>query len=152
MQRRAAVLLLSTVLAMGLFAPSAFAAVKFHAGPTFTDKGTTLNVTGNVSGLGNENLTATLTATGVASVVCINPAGNRAPGQDTSVTTTGSQSNIQVKNGRATFNVTSAEPKVSSAACPNNKWKAVVTDVDFTSATLTLTQAGNTIFSQTYAL
>ena len=152
MQRRAAVLLVSTMLAIGLFAPSAFAAVKFHAGPTFTDQGTTLNVTGNVSGLGVENLTATLTATGTASVECINPAGNRAPGQDTSVTTTGSQSNIQVKNGRATFNVTSAEPTVTSAACPNNKWRAIVTDVDFSSATLTLTQGGKTVFSKTYAL
>jgi hypothetical protein len=137
---------------MALFVPSAFAAVKFHAGPTFTDMGTTLNVTGNVSGLGNQNLTAVLSATGIASVECINPAGNRAPGQDTSVSTTGTQSNIQVKNGRATFNVTSAEPRVSSAACPNNKWRAVVTDVDFTRATLTLIQGGATIFSRTYAL
>lgn len=152
MQRRAAVLFLSTVLAIGLFAPSAFAAVKFHSGPTFTDRGTTLNVTGNVSGLGNENLTATLSATGLASVECINPAGNRAPGQDTSVVTTGTQSNIEVKNGRATFNVTSAEPKVSSSACPNRKWRAVVTDVDFSSATLTLSQGGSTIFSRTYTL
>ena len=152
MTRKAAVFLLTTALTMALFVPSAFAAVKFHSGPTFTDKGTTLNVTGNVSGLGNENLTAVLSATGVASVECINPAGNRAPGQDTSVTTTGTQSNIQVKNGRATFNVTSAEPRVSSAACPNNKWRAVVTDVDFSSATLTLIQGGSTIFSRTYAL
>ena len=150
--RRAALILTAASLFLALFASSAFAAVKFHAGPTFTDMGTTLNVTGNVSGLGNQNLTALLTARGIASVECYNPAGNHAPGQDTAVSTSGTQSNIQVKNGRATFNVTSAEPTVSSSACPNRKWTAKVIDVDFTSATLTLIQGGVTIFSNTYAL
>lgn len=150
MQRRLSVLLISTALAVALFAPAALAAVKFHAGPTFADQGTTLNVTGDVSGLGNKDLTATLSATGVASVMCFNPAGNHAPGQDTTVTATGTQSSIEVKNGRATFDVTSAEPTVSSKVCPNRKWTPVITDVEFTSATLTLSQGGKTIFKQTY--
>jgi hypothetical protein len=148
--RRAAFLLTAVAMIVAMFSSTALAAVKFHAGPTFTDMGTTLNVTGNVSGLGNQDLTARLTATGIASVECYNPAGNRAPGQDTAVTTTGTQSNIEVKNGRATFNVTSAEPRVSSSACPNRKWTAEVIDVEFTSATLTLIQGGRTIFTQSY--
>ena len=150
MQRRVLTLLVSTALALGLFAPSAFAAVKFHSGPTFTDTGTQLNVTGNVSGLGNGDLTARLSATGIAKVECSNPAGNRAPGQDKSVTTTGTQSNIEVKNGRATFNVTSAAPTVSSSACPNKQWTATVIDVVFTSATLTLIQGGKVVHTATY--
>ena len=150
--RRAALILTAASLLVTLFASSALAAVTFHAGPTFTDKGTTLNVTGNVSGLGNQDLTARLTARGIASVECYNPAGNRAPGQDTAVTTSGTQSSIEVKNGRATFNVTSAAPTVSSSACPNKKWTATVIDVEFTSATLTLIQGGRTVFSNTYAL
>ena len=140
------------MLSVGLLAASASAAVKFHSGPTFTDLGTTLNVTGDVSGLGNEDLTWVLTATGTASVECYNPAGNHAPGQDKSITSTGSQSGIEVKNGRAVFDVTTAEPTVSSDACPNRKWTPVVTDVDFTSATLTLIQGGKTVFAQTYQL
>ena len=103
----------------------------------------------NVSGLGNQDLTATLTATGIASVECYNPAGNRAPGQDTRITSSGAQSNIEVRNGRATFNVTTAEPSVSSKVCPNRKWTAVVTDVEFTSATLTLTQGRKVVFTKT---
>jgi hypothetical protein len=96
--------------------------------------------------LGNEDLTATLTATGIADVTCTNPAGNVAPGQRTSVTTTGTQSDIEVKNGRATFNVTTAEPGPLNPAevCPNRKWTATITDVEFTSATLTLIQGGST--------
>src|SRR5215218_5346887 len=89
---------------------AANAAVTFHSGPTFTDNGTTLSVTGNVSGLGNEDLDVSLSAVGVADVTCTNPAGNVAPGQRTTFTTSGSQTGIEPKNGRATFDVTTAEP------------------------------------------
>jgi len=141
-----------TLCAVVLMAGPAHAAVVFHAGPTFTDLGTTLNVTGNVSGLGNDDLTATLTATGTADVTCTNPAGNVAPGQRTSVTTTGTQSDIEVKNGRATFSVTTAEPGPLDPAvvCPNRKWTATITDVDFTSATLKLIQNDVVFFTQAF--
>jgi hypothetical protein len=107
-----------------------------------------------VSGLGNGDLTAQITATGVADVTCTNPAGNVAPGQRTNVTTSGTQSGIEVKNGRATFDVTTAEPGPLDPAvvCPNRKWTATITDVHFTSATLTLIQGGVVIFRQTYQL
>jgi hypothetical protein len=137
------------------FIPSAAqAAITFHAGPTFTDEGTTLNVTGNVSGLGNENLTVVLDATGTGAVTCANPAGNVAPGQDTAVNASGSQSDIEVKNGRTSFDVTTAEPPAPNPAvvCPNRKWTATITDVDFTSATLTFIQGGNIVFQQTFPL
>ena len=138
-----------------LFVPGiAQAAVVFHSGPTFTDLGTTLNVTGNVSGLGTQDLTVTLYAPGTAAVTCSNPAGQVAPGQRTSTSTSGAQSGIEVKNGRATFNVTTAEPASPNPAvvCPNRKWTATITDVVFSSATLTLTQGGQVVFSRTFAL
>ena len=152
--RKLLLLIVSVFTALALAAAPASAAVKFHSGPTFTDMGTTLNVTGNVSGLGNQDLTAVLTATGTADVTCTNPAGNVAPGQRTTTTTTGTQEAIEVKNGRATFNVTTAEPTAPNPAkvCPNRKWTATITDVRFTSATLTLIQGGKTIFTRTYAL
>jgi hypothetical protein len=149
-------LLIVLIAACGLlFIPSAAqAAITFHAGPTFTDEGTTLNVTGNVSGLGNEDLTVVLDATGTGSVTCTNPAGNVAPGQATTVNASGSQSDIEVKNGRASFDVTTAEPPAPDPAvvCPNRKWTATITDVDFTSATLTFIQGGMIVFQQTYPL
>jgi hypothetical protein len=143
---------LLTSLAVLLVPGVAQAAVTFHSGPTFTDNGTTLTVRGNVSGLGNEDLSVFLSATGVAEVTCTNPAGNVAPGQDTTTTTSGSQTGIEPKNGRATFTVTTAQPTAPTDACPNRKWTATVTDVDFTSATLTLVQGGQVVFQQTYQL
>ena len=146
MRRILAVLI--TALVVVLAPTAANAAVRFHSGPTGTDNGTTLTVTGNVSGLGQENLTATVDAEGIATVECSNPAGNVAPGQDTEVDATGTVSGIEPKNGRATFSVTTIAPTVTGAeACPNAKWSATVTDVDFTSATLTLIQGGVVIFS-----
>ena len=145
-------LFLSTALSLALFAPAASAAVKFRNGPTFTDEGATLNVTGDVSGLGKEDLTVFLTATGVATVECYNPAGHRAPGQDTTVTTTGTVSDIEVKNGRARFDLSTDEATVGSEACPNRKWTAVVIDVDFSEARLRLEQDGETVFNRTYTL
>lgn len=145
---------LLTLAAIVLFPTAAQAAVTFHSGPTFTDLGTTLRVTGNVSGLGNTNLDVSLVASGLADVTCTNPAGNVAPGQQTTTSTSGTVTGIEPKNGRATFSVTTAEPTPPSgrAACPNNKWTATITDVDFTSATLTLSQGGEVIFNQTFAL
>jgi hypothetical protein len=95
-----------------------------------------------------------LDATGTGSVTCTNPAGNVAPGQATSVNASGSQSDIEVKNGRTSFEVTTAEPPAPNAAvvCPNRRWTAAITDVDFTSATLTFIQGGNIVFQQTFPL
>ena len=149
---RKLVILLVAAFAVLLVPGVAQAAVTFHSGPTFTDNGTTLTVTGNVSGLGNQDLSVFVSATGVGEVTCTNPAGNVAPGQDTTATTSGSQTGIEPKNGRATFDVTTAEPTAPTNACPNRKWTATVTDVDFSSATLTLRQGGRIVFQQTYAL
>ena len=151
--RRLVVVLLAA-FGLWLVPSSAQAAITFHAGPTFTDLGTTLNVTGNVSGLGNENLTVRLDATGSGSVVCRNPAGNQAPGQDTAVNASGTESDIEVKNGRTSFNVTTAEPPAPNPAvvCPNRRWTATIVDVHFTSATLTFIQGGMIVFQQTYML
>jgi hypothetical protein len=42
-------------------------------------------------------------------------------------------------------NVVTDAPTVGSEACPNNKWTATVTDVEFTNATLTLFQGGQIV-------
>jgi hypothetical protein len=149
---RRLVIVMLTAFAVLLVPGIAQAAITFHSGPTFTDRGTTLNVTGNVSGLGGADLTVTLNASGVGAVTCSNPAGNVAPGQATSVNASGSQSGIEVKNGRASFNVTTAEPPAPTNACPNRKWTATITDVAFSSATLTLIQGGQVVFQRTFQL
>lgn len=148
--RRLLLVLLAGLAAVMLTTTSASAAVNFRSGPTATDLGTRLQVSGNLSGLGTSPVTVTVTAIGTATVTCTNPAGNVAPGQDTTTSTTGTQSNIPVKNGRASFTVTTDVPTVGSDACPNSKWTATVTDVEFTSYTVTATQNGQEVLRETF--
>jgi len=124
----------------------------YVVGPTFTDNGTTLSASGSVAGLGNEDVTVLLSAQGTATIVCTNPAGHIAPGQTSDVNVSGSQTITDVKNGRVDFSVTTAAPTAPANACPNPKWSAAVTNVDFNSATLIVQQGGQTVLSTTTAL
>src|SRR5215216_6475511 len=83
--------------------------VHFLRGPVFTDEGTQLRATGTLAGLGGEDVNVTLTATGTGAVECTNPGGNVAPGQSFTTSVTGTQTDIEVKNGRANFDVLTAE-------------------------------------------
>jgi hypothetical protein len=111
------------------------------------DAGTQLRVSGKIAGLGNEPVNVVVEAEGIAEVQCQNPGGNIAPGQDTEVDVSGQSGPITPRNGQITFNVLTATPTVSGAeACPNAKWTAIVTDVEFTSATVTVFDlAGNVL-------
>ena len=113
--------------------------------PTCTDIGTQLQCTGKVAGLGGTTFEITLEATGTASVVCINPAGHRAPGQDTAITATGTSGPLPTpRNGQYVFTVTTAPPGPlpPTPTCPNVQWTPEITDVAFDSATLRLFEDG----------
>jgi hypothetical protein len=154
--RRLGIIAVLSLMALALAAVPAFAASPHFVGtPTLTDNGTTLTASGSIAGLGNQDIDVVLTASGRATVTCTNPAGKVAPGQTKSVTVTGSEQDIAVKNGRANFTVTTAEPVAPQNACPNAKWTPTVTNVRFTSATITVFQpagSGNVVLQRTFAL
>jgi hypothetical protein len=139
--KRYLVFLCAATIAALTFATVAFAQSGHFVGtPTCTDEGTTVECSGKVAGLGGTTFTITVSAQGTASVTCTNPAGNVAPGQSFSTATTGSSGPFPTpRNGSARFTVTSNTPTAPAGSCPNPKWTATVTDVEFTSdATVTL--------------
>ena len=125
--------------------------------PTFTDLGLTLNAQGALAGLGNGDIVVLLTASARATATCTNPSGqSQPPGQNPApVTVSGSQPipQNQFKNGTVGFNVTTQPPTnpiPGAPGCPNSQWTQTITDLSFTSATLTVQQpAGTTVLTAT---
>ena len=115
----------------------------FVGTPTCTDQGTTVQCSGKVAGLGGTTFTIDVVAQGTASVTCTNPAGNVAPGQSFTTTVTGTSGPFPTpRNGQARYTVKSDAPTAPAGSCPNPRWTATVTDVQFTTATLTLSEDG----------
>jgi hypothetical protein len=112
--------------------------------PDCTDLGTTLECSGKVAGLGGTTFEITVTAPGTASIECINPGGNRAPGQDTAVNAAGSSGPLATpRNGQFQFTLATVAPTVpNTPTCPNDSWTATVVDVTFGDATLSLFEDG----------
>ena len=150
------------LLAVGLTASTALAALTFKSGPTvvFNTDGT-VTATANISGLGNVPATATLVETGTALYQCTNKGNpsNIVQGQNPqpaqSVPGTQDLGNSQ-HNGRADLNVTTGpltaaqniDPR--TAGCPGANWTATLKSLTVTGATLTITQGGATVFTQFY--
>jgi hypothetical protein len=143
MKRILGIALLGLVLALGFPAAAQAQSGHFVGTPTCVDQGTTLQCTGKVAGLGGTTFTITVTASGTATVVCTNPAGNVAPGQTFTTTTTGSSGPFATpRNGQFRFSVSTTTPTAPAGSCPNPRWSATVTDVTFGPATLTLLENG----------
>jgi hypothetical protein len=122
-----------------------------NATPAFYDGGLTLNATGELSGLGNGDVLVTMTAMADVTSTCTNNGGNEAPGQNPApITVSGSQAipASEVKNGTTPFDVTTAAPPSIIAGapdCPNPNWTEQITDLSFTSATITVEQPVGTV-------
>ena len=148
----------AALVAVLLFAGAASAAsVHWKTEPTFTDLGTTMRVSGALSGLGNADVTISVVAEGVAtSITCENQAGKRAPGQNKPrVQSLGEMtiSRTEIKNGNVSFSVTTQDPAqltAKQAGCPNNNWTATINDVRFDRATVTVRQGGKVVLSETF--
>jgi hypothetical protein len=116
--------------------------------PAFRDQGLFLNSAASLAGLGNDDVLVTLSATANATATCTNQGGNQAPGQNPApVSVSGSQSipAEEIKNGNVAFNVTTESPVTpipGAPDCPNPNWTEDITDLSFTSATITVEQGG----------
>ncbi|TLZ65093.1 MAG: hypothetical protein E6K16_03455 [Methanobacteriota archaeon] len=123
-----------------------------HAEPGFTDNGLTLTADGELSGLGNGDVLVTLTAIGNPTATCTNPGSDthQPPGQNPApVTVTGSEAipDSEIKNGNTPFGVTTNAPETpipGAPDCPNHQWTEDITDMAFTSATITVEQPEGT--------
>jgi hypothetical protein len=155
--KRLAAVLITVMACLGVFAQQALAVsphLKGNHPLSFTDNGLTLTGTASYSGLGNFDTLQTLTATGQPTATCTNPAGaNQPPGQNPAqVTLTGSTAvpASDIKNGNVTITTTTAPPVTpipGAPDCPNSMWTENITDVAFTSATITLSQQGVTVIT-----
>ena len=145
-------LLLGLVAAAVLALPGVANAQSGHfvGTPTCTDEGTFIECSGKVAGLGGTTFRIDVSAEGVADVTCTNPAGNVAPGQSFSFEGAGSTGNLPTpRNGQFRFTVSTTAPTAPPGSCPNPMWTATVTDVHFTTATLTLFEGTSTTPSDT---
>ena len=109
--------------------------------PNCRDIGTQVTCTGKVAGLGGTTFEIRISAQGIATVECINPAGHRAPGQDTAVTVPGTTGPLPTpQNGQFRFSITTddPEPLPPTPTCPNRQWTPEIVDVEFTTVLLEL--------------
>jgi hypothetical protein len=124
-----------------------------NAEPSFTDGGLFLEAAGALAGLGNGDVLVSLTATGLPTADCVNPGSgeHRPPGQNPAeVTLTGVQRipESEIKNGTTPFDVATESPVTpvpGAPECPNQNWIENITDVAFTSATITVEQPPGTL-------
>jgi len=124
-----------------------------NAEPTFTDQGVFIEAAGELAGLGNGDVLVSLTATGRPTADCVNPGTgqHRPPGRNPAeVTLTGVQRipESEIKNGNTPFDVRTeapVSPVPGAPECPNTNWIENITDVAFTSATITVEQPPGTL-------
>jgi hypothetical protein len=124
-----------------------------NSSPSFTDNGLTLTAAGALAGLGNGDVFVHLDATANPTATCTNPSGqNQPPGRNpASVAVSGSTAipASQVKNGTTPFTVTtnppSPNPLPGAPDCPGSNWTETITDLAFTSATITVDQPEGTL-------
>jgi hypothetical protein len=123
------------------------------AEPAFTDLGLALAAAGEIAGLGEGDVLIAMTANADVVATCTNPGTgeHQPPGQNPAQAEVGGQEAIpegEIKNGNLAFSLGTEEagPQIDGAPdCPNPNWVETVVDLQFTSAELTILQAGEVV-------
>jgi hypothetical protein len=119
--------------------------------PAFVDNGLTLTATAAYAGLGNFDTLQNLSARGNPTAECINPGTgeHRPAGQNPAEAQVSGSTAVpagDIKNGNVTISTTTnapVSPIAGAPDCPNPNWTENITDMAFTSATITLFQDSN---------
>ncbi len=148
--RSAAFTMLTLLLLVSISTTDALAASAHfkHGSPVFTSNKSalTLSAAGALAGLGNGDIVVALDANGTANLLCTNPGGSsKVPGQNPNFTAsgTGIVPAGSVKNGNASFSVTTsppASPVPGAPDCPNSSWTETITSITWTSARIRVWQ------------
>ncbi len=118
--------------------------------PAFFDGGLYLTAQGQVAGLGNGDVLVAMVAQADVTSTCTNNGGNPSPGQNPApITVSGSEAipASELKNGTTPFQVRTNPPPSAIAGapdCPNPNWVEAISDLAFTSATITIDQPPGT--------
>jgi hypothetical protein len=156
--RRIFTVLGSVIALTALTTTVALGAITWHSGPDFAfNEDGSVTVTGDMSGLGNQPATATIVQSVTAFYTCQNPGGNIAPGQKgVSYTSDPVTQGLNTdKNGRDLIDLTApaiapdATVGGKTAGCPNGRWTGINPVISEQSATLTITQRGQVIYTET---
>ena len=142
--------LLGAMLCVAFTSMAQAANVHYQTDPTFKDLGNNLEAIIDLAGLGNKDVTITLSVTGFASVTYINPGDNIPPGQNKfpiSAVVTETVPSEQIKNGN--LSVTLTTPDIEVGPAPNPNWTVQLDDVEFKTATITVVQNGKVVLLDT---
>ena len=143
MRRHAASAVLAVAAIALCAAPAVAAAPKFHAVSSGVTSSGALFVNFDERGLGNENITYTVTSTASATYACINRGGkNPSASNKRTVNSevTGSAS-FEPKNGRVVASISAGPPSAGDFRCPSGQ-RLVLADVSYTNIVLTDTTNG----------
>ena len=155
--RRYVIVLVAALGLLGLSAGAATAASPHFKGnttQTCTVSSTTITCGASLAGLGNEDVTLSLSAPAEATFLCVNQGGNAAPGQNkVPFTATATQviPGSEIKNGNLTFSITAPQETPTATAeqagCPNPNWTTQLSSIQFQSVSLTISQGGTLLFT-----
>lgn len=153
MTQRTSMVMVALVLAavIGVSASSVHLKGGANAQPSFVDLGLSLSAASSLAGLGNADVLVSITAQANVTSTCSNQGGNQAPGQNPAPITVSGSLSIpaeEIKNGTTPFNVATVPPPAVIAGapdCPNPNWTEAITDLSFTSATITVEQPPGTV-------